>query len=90
MLKRNALETFQFASTFACDGLGWSEPTEEALRLFLHDTRVDRQDQDGKTVLMLACQEQRLIATRADRAERGQHDNGSRHFPCYKWRSYCI
>ena len=31
--------------------------------------------------------ERRVIATRADRAERGQHDNGSRHF--YGTSKYC-
>lgn len=38
---------------------GWPE-AEEMLRLFLPDALVDRQDEDGFTVLMLACKTESL------------------------------
>ena len=44
----------------AAADLEWPEPAKELLRLFLPDTLVDRQDEDGFTVLMYACQRDNL------------------------------
>ena len=40
--------------------LGWPEPAKEVLRLFLPDALVDRQDEDGFSVLMYACKTESL------------------------------